>query len=410
MTHSTFYNRILLALMAIFWSGVVFTNYVIDPDRLIGAFNIPGINADKTELNAAGGRRTLAETILKGDYQAMIFGTSSCGPYNPEHPGFHGLSCYNTSLRGSNFYEIYQTCDFAIRNRDLKTIVLALDFHGFTTTREVSGDFQQSSFAEDCHSVVMAKYLLGFDTFMLSLRTIRNNLRHRSNTLTDRGMFNLDMAIEKGIFKRHHRRDFIVLTANYMTNQETFAGYKYGPDRIELLRKLMKRCRMNGIDLHVIVIPAHAWHLEVIRAVGLFPIYEQWLRDLKLAASETRLATADSNSVLTLWDFGGYNTVTTEPIPKLGDTTTPMKWFWDMVHCNHLTADCVLDKVLDCPNPARAIPDDFGVKLSPENMEDRILELREKGEQYRKSHPTEVEEIQQLLKATAKYRPVDRAN
>lgn len=94
-----------------------------------------------------------------------------------------------------------------------------------------------------------------------------------------------------------------------------------------------------------------------------------------------------------LWDFSGFNSLTTEEVPALGDTETRMKWYWESSHYKKELGDLVLDRVLDYSSPNRKVPADFGVLLDSKMLEAHLNQVRIDRDVWRKSHPEDVKEI-----------------
>ena len=66
--------------------------------------------------------------------------------------------------------------------------------------------------------------------------------------------------------------------------------------------------------------------------------------------------------------FGYANTITSEPIPAAEDIT-PMRWYWDYSHYRQEAGDLMLDRIFDYRDPTRALPDDFGTRLTGQNID-----------------------------------------
>ena len=79
-------------------------------------------------------------------------------------------------------------------------------------------------------------------------------------------------------------------------------------------------------------------------------------------------AARSGESPYPLWDFSGYNSLTTEDVPPDGDSETQMKWYWESSHYKKELGDLVLDRIFDYHHPERIVPDDFGVLLTPKNI------------------------------------------
>jgi hypothetical protein len=63
---------------------------------------------------------------------------------------------------------------------------------------------------------------------------------------------------------------------------------------------------------------------------------------------------------------GDFISGTSEALPT---DTTPMLWFWDASHYRKATGDLILDRIFDFQDPARALPADFGVRMTAANID-----------------------------------------
>ena len=100
--------------------------------------------------------------------------------------------------------------------------------------------------------------------------------------------------------------------------------------------------------------PSHAWEREIWRHIGIEPVQEEWLRRLT-----ARVARADPARVA-LWDFGGYNCITTERVPVAG----AMRWYDDVGHYRQdRVGPLILRRMIGGEAPAPGAPcpgEDFG--------------------------------------------------
>jgi len=103
-------------------------------------------------------------------------------------------------------------------------------------------------------------------------------------------------------------------------------------------------------------------------------------------------------SAYPLWDFSGYNSLTTEDVPPDGDSETQMKWYWESSHYKKELGDLVLDRIFDYHHSRRIVPDDFGILLTSENITAHLCRIRDKQREYHKLHPGDVAEIEELAK------------
>jgi hypothetical protein len=107
------------------------------------------------------------------------------------------------------------------------------------------------------------------------------------------------------------------------------------------------------------------------------PAWEQWKRDLAATVADSKAE---------LWDFSGYNPVTSEDIPR--DPAVRMRWYWDGSHFTKAAGTLMLDRVLNAKGD-----ESFGIRLSPDNVESVIARIRAERAAYAASHAGEVAEV-----------------
>lgn len=155
--------------------------------------------------------------------------------------------------------------------------------------------------------------------------------------------------------------------------QYCFTNNDTGMTTFDPFRFMLRRAYAEGTDLRLYTTPLNAAIYELFQSAGLGERYEFWLKEL-VRINEEEAARA-GRQPLPLWDFGYVNTITREPIPASGDPT-PMRWYWDHSHYRRAAGDLILDRILDYRDPARVLPDDFGVKLTGTNIDAHLAYRR----------------------------------
>jgi hypothetical protein len=378
-------------------------NLIVDPQARFNLVDLPGFNHEKTEIMESGGRAVKSLSLEHGTYDTVLLGSSRVeNGLDPLHPVFRSHQVYNAGLSGTNFQETYQVFEFVKHRQQLKTLVIGLDFLLFASKRTVSGDFLTSRFAGLPLWRMQAQYLASYQTFLSSLKTVQNNRLGERSPYTDRGM--RDRSLSYAMARIDHRDLFIkILTRNFLANQGVYGGFSYGVDRLDLLRTLIEQCRTDKIDLYLFITPEHARQSEAMRVLGLYPLFEQWKRDL------TNVVAADAarhpaEKPIPLWDFTGYNSMTTEAIPLDTEKGKPMQWYWESSHFKKDLGNFVLDRLFAHQEPGCTVPEDFGVPLTPENVEAHLALLRTQQSRYHETHPYEVAEVEYLAQMTARFR------
>jgi hypothetical protein len=173
----------------------------------------------------------------------------------------------------------------------------------------------------------------------------------------------------------------------------------------EVFKDMIRFARQAGIDLRLFIDPVHARMLLAMQYVGLWPLYEEWKRRIvQILAEESR---ESGKPAFSLWDFSGFNTVTTETVPPAGDLKTLVKWFWEPAHYKKETGDLILDRVLRYEARARLIPDDFGILLTRENLDNVLMTDSVKGKAYVQREPADATLVRSVVNdATADITPL----
>ena len=150
------------------------------------------------------------------------------------------------------------------------------------------------------------------------------------------------------------------------------------------LQRLVDTAKRKRIAVVFFTYPYHADILLSFRKSGLWPAYEDWLRDL--AAFSAR------NHVLT-YDFTRIDEVTGEAVPAPGDTKADMKWYWEAGHFKSALGDRMI-MIMNTSLDDRLV-------LSPENVDARLAELREGFAAYDKQHPEALRRIDEAFEGAA---------
>src|SRR5262249_34550063 len=169
------------------------------------------------------------------------------------------------------------------------------------------------------------------------------------------------------------------------------------------LGDMLRTAQHHGIALHLFIPPSHARQAEIVRILGLEPLFHQWLHEVACVVS-FRTATEPRQTPVTLWDFSGYNSVTTETIPPFS-SKDHMRWYDDSVHFSRRTGRAILDKVLDLPASELPGGENFGAEVTPENVGKHFEQRGIDREHYLAAHPEIPTELAGLLEGEAAASP-----
>lgn len=411
LTTKTFCASMLLWMLAPVLAVTAF-NVVVDPLHLLPADGIPGVNSVKPALhNHDRVYKTVAITWRRP--QAVILGSSRTNQaLDPGHPAFGGVPAFNLSVDGTNIHEMRALFEHALATGNVKTAVVELDMRFFDDWNIGSGgpgyyltkpgtanSFRRAS--------SILKTAMSVDTLVMSV----NTLLHQEYA-PEFGSNGLETSVE---FKRR--------LARYGGIRKTFEGYiQYlapgesrrakrwakqgvGGDNfkgMDELRAIIRKATAHGVKLYLFISPSHALDVESIRFIYGWQLFEEWQRAVvRLVDQERGLMDRQyyhRTQDVSLWDFSGYNSVTTEglvPVSEVG----PTAYYWDESHYRVIVGNWVLDRMFGLTDVDRPLPADFGVKLSTRDIDAHLRSKRANAQRYRQDNVELVNLVQELCKA-----------
>lgn len=375
-------------------------NFLVDYQRVFRVTEIPGFNqkkpfADNWPYWLESLRRKKAREIEEGDYDTIILGSSRVmAGLDPRHPAFGNRSVYNAGLQLSNMYENYQVFKFAREHLNLQQIVLELSLSDFSDQRTEVFDFNRSKFAGPKHLPLQIIETLSWENLEYSLKTIKFNMAGK-NIVLDPYKFIQGFRVRTDKYNLNHRKRFNQYALGFL-GEDGYPGFQYSQDKLKLFRKLVRECQDNNIKLYLFISPVHARQIELMRVSGIFPVFEQWKRDLVNILAEEKLNPQNSGNSLVLWDFSGYNSITSEAIPAANDRTQ-MKWYLESSHYKKELGDMVLDRVLNYPKTPKHFSQDFGIIINSNNIESHLQTIRNERARYYQKYPQEIQEVNHLF-------------
>lgn len=417
MKSNSLYLKTWALSLLFFCIGFAAFNWFIDPFGVFGAIQIEDFNTLKPDFSEHV-RLGKAATVSRLAPEAIVLGSSRAEQaYDTEHPGWkpQARPRYNLGLSAANMYEVLRYFQHAHGTQPLEQSVLGLDFFVFNVYRENKPDFNDARLAVSLDGknnflTLRSDFfpvLLSNDAWNASLRTIRVQDANSINTpYLSNGLRGWQDKSERILEKGGHRKAFLA-------NERLFAStlylpapqYKYdfinsetGESTWDYYRLLLSTAYQDNVDLILVINPSHARQWELIRALGLWDEFETWKRELVRINEQE--AARYSRSPFPLWDFSGYNSITTEKVPVLEDKKTSMKWYYESSHFTKELGDLVLDKVFNHQEPGRNVPDDFGVLLTSETIKRHLVQVRREQQQYRDTHSEDVQEIKTIVAET----------
>jgi hypothetical protein len=404
MIHALYKKYILhsLAMAALCLMVVVCINLIVDPYDLFGTPKIKGFNMFKAVIAS---KQRVFETVrvLKNHDEAIILGTSRSDiGISPDHPVFPAGKTFNAAMSGEMISESRRILEELISRPGggPKTVVIGLDFMAFNASMPFPFDYSDDNFSPWRTTQLMFSISGLLDSFRTIIRQDRYKILARGGILHEDG-------------GREYISDPTVAARNrFLGSEDGYLRLTYKPAPVctwnttnthggnmyRDYRRLLELARGHNIDLKMFISPSHARQWETIAAAGLWEEFEQWKRQLVYMNAE--VAQQYGHAPLPLWDFSGYNSITTTPVPESG--VFNMSYYWESSHYHQEVGDMVLNRMFGIKSAEKPLyPADFGILLSEKNVDSWLKTTRNLREQYRKTHTRDVNEIAELAKKAA---------
>lgn|GEM_PF-1681415 len=356
--HKHYIRNFLLVVVAVCMVFQTIPAIGIDPYKVFGI-------SDFNQKNFAPNTRYLKIEHLQDTdaYKGFIFGTSRANFYNVESARkLSGLTYYNMNGEGDNSVGLRRKVEWVVENEPIQQAIVALDYdfgYGKINPLElfrqdhpdVSGIFPPQFYG---------KYLL-FQPNTL-YECIQENLKEDTYYLfhVDTGHFwnqryiQLNQGEDRYVGNQFRALNDWEKPNPIVKNVDALAEY----------RQAIAALDQKNIDRTVAINPIN----QVRYTAFDIDDYIRWYREVVEMAGQ-------------VWDFSGLNPVTTND-----------RNYYDTSHFTKEIGDVVLTKIWQnrdrtpsaSNNPLKvSIPNDFGVLVTPENVEERVQQLYRQYRSYR---------------------------
>lgn len=347
-------------------------NFIIDPYGVWNYFNFPLNKVRIAKDNQA--RLFKAIDIIRIQPEKVFLGSSRTEiGLDTSHPVFvEQKTSYNLGLPGISIYEMTKYFEHLIANQsDVETIVISLDFMMFNNYKLTNPkpDFVESRLGKK--HLIWQDFLdvtFSIDALDDSIKTVFFNYKpHNDSYYLDNGMrYNPQEKVNTNKFK--------ITLREYLDHKDKYNDYTFSAPGLNNLKKIIEICREKNIKVKIFISPAHVIHWEALYESGLWSIFEKWKREIV--------------KITPIWDFSTYNSITTE------DISEEMENYWDSHHYTKEVGDLILNRLFSYEE--ENIPDDFGILITPENVESHLAQIREQRKLWVKNNPQRVKLVKDL--------------
>jgi hypothetical protein len=328
-------------------------------------------------------------------WQVAFFGSSRADiAFDPLHPGWAGKPAVNLAVSAGTLPETAGILRYTVEHCPLETAIVGIDLgdicgsgSGIRTTGYMESPFNPKGDALERE----LRYVAGVSTFESSMKTL--GYWHRRH---DPG-FTLPEYTPQGHRLRHQdkdqvaagmRRDAIPHAMKGSRRRVTLAERSGGiipadTEKVRLTRQILADCKARKVALKIAIPPNHATYISVYHYSGdPDPAFSTDRTTLVKLVAESNDAHPDAPPA-EIWDFNDYHELNCEPLPATGPDR--MHWWLDGTHARKALGDVMLARMMGWPLEGPAAT--YGVKLTAENLPQRIESLKAGYLRFQKDHP-----------------------
>lgn len=375
---------------------VLGVNILVDPWGLVKPYSLPL----KRRIRIADNERMhKAYAVTHVKPRSITLGTStvSWGLPVDELP----QPAFNLGVNASTLREQHRFLEHAIYDSGrLQLVIWGLDPFAFNTRRgDQRGTFDQNDLASFAHGSVAPVWfsdgLLSLDAFISSLVTLRKQAG--APAVYEHGFREPEFMAEKIGTRTRRISEYSV---RYQSNE--WRGHAHQPeayDAFEEYRAVLELCRDKGVRVLPFMSVLHVWQLDVLRQIGHWETLENMRRNLVKVHQQVM---GPDGKPVPLYDFMGLHPYSEElPQDLNAEQWEPFVYWWDGAHYRTPLAHKMLDVLLGKTPPEGR----FGMRLTPDNVEQVIEQDRAAMAEYRRSRPGHVAFVTRNLAPERKDRP-----
>jgi hypothetical protein len=162
---------------------------------------------------------------------------------------------------------------------------------------------------------------------------------------------------------------------------------------LDALEASVSRLCRGGTQVRLYINPTHALTLDALYWSGKWAAMEDWQRALAAMSERRRAAGCD----VRIYDFSGYNSITTEPIPQV-TRRQEMDNYWEASHYRRNVGHMILGRMFG--GVEQGVPSDFGVELGSAMLPAHLAEMRALRDRYHLEHAQETTFVKAIAVAS----------
>lgn len=339
------YRKWVVQTLVLFLSPLILIggfNYFIDPLWMFEHSN--PYNDFQVGFNERQ-QKTNFITFNDFDYDTLILGTSRTTYLNQDD--FVGYKAYNYAVNAMRVEEYNDYIEYAKKRngKDFDYIVLELFYRSFDTSISKTQEAPSYYINQANRPFYRISSLLGLDTLTYS---IKNALASTKQEFIDIRMYDRNNV---AFTDQVSEEEALQIKNNFVENFNYKTPYQSNYD--DKYQQTLKEIKENNPNTKFIIFtnPPQSYFLKAhLRDEEGLADYERWLRDMVSVFG-------------TVFNFTYLNTVTNN-----------VNYYYDSQHFYPEIGTWIIHRIIEYPNSE--IPNDFGVKVNKDNLEEHLAFVR----------------------------------
>lgn len=324
--------------------------------------------------------------LARARADVVILGTSRTDiGIGRKHQAFEGMRVLNLATFGQPIQETRRLMEIAVEQGHPKTIMLGLDFFAFNMLFVPPSDYVAENYSSSRPYSLMLSVSALSDAWTAAHRKVPSagDCCYADGFRTPQNLSLIAGQYRKN-FTGNERMYLLEKYLPYPECRFSFSG-RGAENSLDDFRAIVKLAREHQVDLRLFISPSHARQWETLAIAGLWEQWEDWKRQLVRINEEE---SGKSAAAFPLWDFSGYDEVSSEAVPTSGDNKTLMRWYSDSAHYTPELGKRVVRRMFAADGEA------WGLAMTGANVEAHLAQVRSARERYRATHPQDIAEIE----------------
>lgn len=352
-------------------------------------------------IRSKGDRTLKALEIARHPGIELLFvgGSRLQGGFDPRSSEAVAGRTYNGGLAAATIYEQAAIARFAQqRHKDLKRVVWEVNFDLSFGADGGAADYESSAFAGQSLFYGYAKHLFGFEHLRDTLRllpVLRKQTRLEVRTDgRSMGQIGDRLRLKRSEFRRELGE---VFASTFL--RDLSARFGNGPANLKRLEQALRDLKAAGIDVDVVLAPAHVLRLAGYDKVGLMSRHDDWKR--ALADLAERLDASEGKGRVRFFDFAQLHSLTSEAVEEEDARAREERLFYETSHYGPRLGDIILARLAG-KTPAGA--EGFGIAHARAGLEERLVAERAKLGAWIADNARDMRLIEEVMAASPQKR------